>query len=130
MEMTYPDPFPVVLVRLSCLRAQVVSAHVKFQSQEKKRRALLKKGVIRANKHLRAGRYLVLVYPQENGKRQREYIGADPERIAHVQAGIERAGELDRLTEENERWTLIMRKFADGVEALHALLAEASSKGE
>lgn len=55
-------------------------------------------GLIYAGTHYKAGKYLYLVYPvQEDGSRERVYIGADPEKIAAALAGIERGVEYDQL---------------------------------
>jgi hypothetical protein len=59
---------------------------------------LEKAGLIQATEHWREGggepKYMYLLHPQKPGvRRRREYIGADPVRIAQARAGIVRAGE-------------------------------------
>jgi hypothetical protein len=42
-------------------------------------------GMINAKEYWRNDKYLYLIYPQRSGERTREYIGADPEKIAAAQ---------------------------------------------
>lgn len=63
---------------------------------------LEKAGLIQATEHWRKGggepKYMYLLHPQKPGvRRWREYIGADPVRIAQARAGIVRAGEHAQL---------------------------------
>jgi hypothetical protein len=61
-------------------------------------------GLIYAGTHYKAGKYLYLVYPvQEDGSRERKYIGADPEKIREALAGIERGQEYIRLKERKRQ---------------------------
>jgi hypothetical protein len=77
-------------------------------------------GLIYAGTHYKAGKYLYLVYPvQDDGSRERKYIGADPERIAEALAGIERGIEYRRLEERKRQlehrahqcWTYLSYAF-------------------
>jgi uncharacterized protein (DUF2225 family) len=49
-------------------------------------------------------KYLYLHYPQRAGsRREREYVGSDPEKIENAQAGIARAKKHDELAAEAEQ---------------------------
>lgn len=61
--------------------------------------ALQKAGLKYATPHYRAERYLYLIHPQHDGKRIREYVGADPAKIAAALDAINRAHQFDRLEE-------------------------------
>lgn len=56
----------------------------------------------------RKGKYLYLIYPMKDGKRDRVYVGADPAKIKAALAGIERAQEYDQLKQKADEieWRL------------------------
>ncbi|WP_108610839.1 hypothetical protein [Aminobacter sp. MSH1] len=67
--------------------------------------ALESQGLIYATEYWRpdvAGnsKYLYLHYPQRGPQRNRQYVGADPAKIAEAQAGIARAKAYDKLASE------------------------------
>ncbi len=64
-------------------------------------KALERAGLVDARPHYREGKYLYLVYPQRDGERKREYIGAEPAKVKAAFARIDRfaarAALLDQL---------------------------------
>lgn len=65
--------------------------------------ALQKAGLKYATPHYRAERYLYLIHPQHDGERIREYVGANPAKIAAALDAINRTHQFDRLAENLER---------------------------
>ena len=61
-------------------------------------------GRIYATPHYRKGRYLYLLHPTDStGSRKREYIGANPERVAEALAKVQNARNHDELSEQSRR---------------------------
>lgn len=59
---------------------------------------LIELGTVRASEHWRDGKYLYLIHPTDSaGQRKREYIGADPDRIANARAALARQRAADEL---------------------------------
>ncbi|NMG32605.1 hypothetical protein [Aromatoleum evansii] len=55
-------------------------------------------GTIRASEHWRDGKYLYLIHPTDScGQRKREYIGADPDKVANARAAMARERAADEL---------------------------------
>lgn len=55
-------------------------------------------GTIRASEHWRDGKYLYLIHPTDScGQRKREYIGADPDKVANARAAMARQRAADEL---------------------------------
>lgn len=52
---------------------------------------LLETGIIDATPYWHQGKYLYLIYPAKDGKRQREYVGADQRKCAPIIAALRRA---------------------------------------
>lgn len=66
-------------------------------------------------------KYLYLHYPQKMGaRREREYVGSDPEKIEKAQAGIARAKKYDELAAEAEQ-------LRQRVETAHGHVAAAAN---
>jgi hypothetical protein len=59
--------------------------------------ALENQGLIYASTYYRNEKYLYLIYPMVDGKRKREYVGCDPQKIEDAKVGIARGHEYDRL---------------------------------
>ncbi len=85
---------------------------------------LQRAGLIYAKPHWREGKYLYLIYPSQDGQRERRYIGTHPGKIEEAQAGIRRAAEYDRLAAQlkrQERLALICgSKLTEALTALEA----------
>lgn len=64
-----------------------------------------------AGTYWRDDKYLYIIYPSENGQRKREYIGADPEKVAEALAPIRRHKLYTYLCNEFERKMLQYRGF-------------------
>lgn len=64
---------------------------------------LAKAGRIYATPHYRAGNYLYLIYPMQDGKRIRKYVGNDPACVAEALAKVQNAKNHDALKAETER---------------------------
>lgn len=55
-------------------------------------------GTVRASEHWRDGKYLYLIHPTDScGQRKREYVGADPDKIANARAALARQRAADEL---------------------------------
>lgn len=86
------------------LPALITAQKAALQVNEQRMTALKIEGLIYANEHWRAGKYLYLIYPTEaDGKRKREYIGCDPERIQAARDGMQRAKDYDQLSANTRR---------------------------
>lgn len=84
--------------------ALIAAQKAALQVNERQMTALEDAGLIYANEYWRDGKYLYLIYPTEtDGKRKREYIGCDPERIQAARDGIKRAKDYDRLSADTRR---------------------------
>lgn len=76
---------------LETIKDRVTSIRESIELEEAKMVKLQTKGLIYAGTWYKAGKYLYLVHPDEDGNgRKREYIGADEQKIADALAGIER----------------------------------------
>ncbi len=63
--------------------------------------ALKKAGLVYATPHWREGKYFYLLHPQKPGqKRNREYVGCDPQRIEAAKQAIARAKQYDEFGQE------------------------------
>jgi len=60
-------------------------------------KALEVAGLIYAAEHWRDGKYLYLIHPSKDGRRERKYVGADDNKVAEARAGILRGQEYDEL---------------------------------
>ncbi|MDD2799868.1 MAG: hypothetical protein PHE96_00260 [Methylococcales bacterium] len=86
------------------LPALITAQKSTLQVIEKQMTALKDAGLIYANEYWRDDKYMYLNYPTDGGgKRKREYIGCDPERIQAARDGMQRAIEYDRLSAETRR---------------------------
>jgi hypothetical protein len=58
-------------------------------------------GITNASIHMRDSKYMYLIHPtQPDGSRQREYIGADPDKQAAARARLERFARHQELTRQ------------------------------
>jgi hypothetical protein len=73
--MEYTEIIQAISDGLARLDAAISERAAEIQQLEEE-------GMINAKEHWRGGKYLYLIHPQKNGERQREYIGADPDKIA------------------------------------------------
>ena len=64
---------------------------------------LKRKGVIYAKMHTRQGKYVYLVYPVKDGRRQRVYIGNDKKKIELATESIERGVKYKVLEEQGKQ---------------------------
>lgn len=68
-------------------------------------------GRIYASPHWREGRYLYLIHPSEGGRRVREYVGAEPKKIAKAMRGVQNAQNFDDL----ERQTCMVSRSLERI---------------
>lgn len=81
---------------------------------------LEKAGLINATEHWRKDgglpKYMYLLHPQKPGaRRQREYVGADPAKIARARAGMARAGEHAQLANQAAQLARDVRTIAENL---------------
>lgn len=86
------------------LVANLEIAQQTFAALKAKIEALEEAGIANASPSYRDGKYLYLIFPMVDGERKREYIGADPEKIAAALARIERNKQHSALTAELQRY--------------------------
>ncbi len=70
--------------------------------------AIEEQGITDATPWWKGGKYLVLVHPQKNGERQREYVGADPSKVQVALCKIENRV---RHAELSERLAVAQRTY-------------------
>ncbi len=70
-------------------------------NNEAEMQRLKEDGLCNASEHWRQGKYLYLIYPSQDGERKREYVGADPARIAEAKRHRENEVKYQRLKQEN-----------------------------
>ncbi|OAI04903.1 hypothetical protein [Methylomonas methanica] len=86
------------------LPALITAQKTALQMAQQQMTALKDAGLIYANEYWRDDKYMYLNYPTEgDGKRQRRYVGCDPERIQAARDGIQRAQDYDRLLAETRK---------------------------
>ena len=78
-------------MNLSVLPKKISTLQARHESLSKQKHALLKTGIIDATPYWHQGKYLYLIYPMKDGKRRREYVGADPRKCAPIMAAVRRA---------------------------------------
>lgn len=94
---------PTYLAKLEKLAAILSHMETINHNTRQEMQVLQKAGLKYATPHYRAERYLYLIHPQHNGERIREYVGADPAKIAAALDAINRAHQFDRLAEDLKR---------------------------
>jgi hypothetical protein len=94
---------PPYLAKLEKLAAILTHMETINHNTRHEMHALQKAGLKYATPHYRAERYLYLIHPQHNGERIREYVGADPVKIAAALDAINRAHQFDRLDDNLKR---------------------------
>lgn len=94
---------PPYLAKLEKLAAILSHMETINHNTRQEMQAMQKAGLKYATPHYRAERYLYLIHPQHNGERIREYVGADPAKIAAALDAINRAHQFDRLDENLKR---------------------------
>jgi len=78
-------------MNLSVLPKKISTLHARYEALSKQKHTLLETGIIDATPYWHQGKYLYLIYPMKDGKRQREYVGADQRKCAPVMAALRRA---------------------------------------
>ncbi len=78
-------------MNLSVLPKKISTLHARYEALSKQKHALLEIGIIDAMPYWHQGKYLYLIYPTKDGKRQREYVGADQRKCAPIIAALRRA---------------------------------------
>ena len=78
-------------MNLSVLPKKISDLQARHETISKQKHALLETGIIDATPYWHQGKYLYLIYPMKDGKRQREYVGADQRKCAPVMAALRRA---------------------------------------
>lgn len=74
---------------------------------------------VRASEWWKQDKYLYLVHPTDkNGKRTRQYIGADPDKVAEARASISRYYEHDELARKH---LVLVRELRHRKTELHRL---------
>lgn len=82
----------------------VLMDRIQLIAHNRQQMASLENQRIYATPHMRAGKYLYLIYPtNKDGSRVREYIGADKNRIKEALIKVENAKHYDRLAAQNQR---------------------------
>lgn len=96
--------FDYMHMPLEGLKIQIEECYKQLEKWQKtinklhKRKAELQRTkLIRAGTWWKEGVYLYLVYPEIDGRRKREYIGADARKQSEALESIERAKEYDRI---------------------------------
>lgn len=91
--------------------------------QHAKKIALQKQGIVDAYSHYKDGRYLLLIHPQVDGERKKEYIGAKKTHQTAALKAIERYKEwekvcnvLDKLKYRCERLNTQYETFRDNLD--------------
>lgn len=79
-------------------------------------------GLCNAAEHWRAGKYLYLIYPSQEGERKREYVGADPERITIARRHRENHARFRQIERENREVEGQLREVKWKMEAVARLL--------
>jgi len=78
-------------LNLSVLPKKISTLQARHESLSKQKDALSEAGIIDATSYWHQGKYLYLIYPTKEGKRQREYVGADQRKCAPIIAALRRA---------------------------------------
>ena len=110
--MTAAKQFPDQLTRLQAY-ADGLNARIKL---------LAKMGAIGAKEYWRDGKYLILVTPSVRGRRERPFIGKDPEKIKEARAKIARHAEMVALSALARDTDAFMRDVERSIIGLHAEL--------
>ncbi len=98
---------------LETIKNSVTRLRNSIEIEEAEMLQLKTKGLIYAGTWYKAGKYLYLVHPGKDGReRQREYIGADEEKIAAALAGIERGQKYLRCEARKTRLEMQLRNIA------------------
>lgn len=92
------DTFSSPLHLIDRISERVSSLTGEIQRAEDQMKVLRDQGLIRAGIWMKQEKYLYLIHPSDGfGYRKREYVGADPVKIAEVHAGIKRAEQYDEV---------------------------------
>ncbi len=78
-------------MNLSVLPKKISTLQARHESLLKQKHALLETGIIDATPYWHQGKYLYLIYPTKDGKRQRAYVGADQRKCTPIIAALRRA---------------------------------------
>ena len=78
-------------LNLSVLPKKISTLQARHEALTAQQRALREAGIIDATPYWHQGKYLYLIYPTKNGKRRRDYVGADPRNCAPIIAALRRA---------------------------------------
>lgn len=98
---------------LQTIKNSVTRIRNSIELEEAEMLKLQTKGLIYAGTWYKAGKYLYLVHPDENGNgRKREYIGADEQKIAEALGGIERGQKYLRCEARKTRLEMQLRNIA------------------
>lgn len=124
---SYTADLDQVAARLPTL---IASAGAKIEAIASRMAQLKKAGLIYATEHWRKDRktgepmYLYLLYPSHVGeKREREYIGCDPEKVAAARAGIQRGKEFDQLNKQHKLMQSNLHEAYNTLKRAQGLLA-------
>lgn len=89
-----------ILKRAAWLRSVLLDRIRLVDHNRAELRRLDADGRIYATPHYRAGRYLYLIHPTKDGERRRDYIGADPAKVADALRQVDNARNYDALEAE------------------------------
>ncbi len=84
-------------MNLSVLPKKISTLQAQYEALSKQKHSLLETGVIDATPYWHQGKYLYLIYPMKDGKRRREYVGANQQKCATVIATIRRAQRYQQI---------------------------------
>lgn len=83
---------------------QIASIKASIDLEEAEMKTLKDAGLIYAGTWYKSGKYLYLIHPSDGfGYRKREYVGAEPEKIAAALEGIERGRKYDKAKARRNR---------------------------
>ncbi|MHB8473227.1 MAG: hypothetical protein ACYDC8_10390 [Gammaproteobacteria bacterium] len=84
-------------MNLSVLPKKISTLQTRYEALSKQKHTLLETGIIDATPYWHQGKYLYLIYPTKDGKRQREYVGADQRKCAPIIAALRRAQRYQQI---------------------------------
>ena len=84
-------------MNLSILPRKISTLLARHAALTAQQRALREAGIIDATPYWHQGKYLYLIYPTKDGKRRRDYVGADQRNCAPIIAALKRAQRHQRI---------------------------------
>ncbi len=114
-----------LLDRLSFVSSMVMSIHKANEQITPLMLELERAGIVEGTPSFQQGKYLYVIGPMRNGKRRRDYIGSDNQKIAAALAKLERHQEflkhfstLNSLERQAEKMLYILNQLIERSKAI------------